>query len=214
VKTISDRIKIRRTELQLSQRDLADKIGVTSVAVSRWELDYSQPKGKNLLSLSKALKCTPNWLLNGRESTDIEFEGIKYVLVPYYENVEIAAGCGSFNIEHLECEQIPIPFYILDKSKVNSNKTLCVKVKGDSMEPALRSGSIIAVDTTKREIDDGELYVVCHGDLLRVKLLYRYPHGIKLRSYNSFYEDEMYENESVMDIKIIGKVFWASVFFK
>lgn len=214
MKTISDRIKIRRTELQLSQRDLADKIGVTSVAVSRWELDYSQPKGKNLLSLSKALKCTPNWLLNGRESTDIEFEGIKYVLVPYYENVEIAAGCGSFNIEHLECEQIPIPFYILDKSKVNSNKTLCVKVKGDSMEPALRSGSIIAVDTTKREIDDGELYVVCHGDLLRVKLLYRYPHGIKLRSYNSFYEDEMYENESVMDIKIIGKVFWASVFFK
>lgn len=214
MKTISDRIKIRRTELQLSQRDLADKIGVTSVAVSRWELDYSQPKGKNLLSLSKALKCTPNWLLNGRESTDIEFEGIKYVLVPYFENVEIAAGCGSFNIEHLECEQIPIPFYILDKSKVNSSKTLCVKVKGDSMEPALRSGSIIAVDTTKRDIDDGELYVVCHGDLLRVKLLYRYPHGIKLRSYNSFYEDEMYENESVMDIKIIGKVFWASVFFK
>lgn len=164
------------------------------------------------MNLSKALKCTPNWLLNGRESTDIEFEGIKYVLVPYYENVEIAAGCGSFDIANLECEQIPIPFYILDKSKVNISKTLCVKVKGDSMEPALRSGSIIAVDTTHREIDDGELYVICHGDLLRVKLLYRYPHGIKLRSYNSFYEDEMYENESVIDIKIIGKVFWASVF--
>lgn len=214
MKTISDRIKIKRTELQLSQRDLADKIGVTSVAVSRWELDYSQPKGKNLLSLAKALKCTPNWLLNGRENTEVEFEGIKYVLVPYYENVEIAAGCGSFNADNLETTQIPIPFYILERVNIVRNKILCVKVKGDSMEPALRSGSIIAVDTTSREIDDGELYVICHGDLLRVKLLYRYPHGIKLRSYNSYYDDEIYENESVNDIKVIGKVFWASVFFK
>jgi len=189
-------------------------IGVTSVAISRWELDYSQPKGKNLLSLSKALKCTPNWLLNGKESTDIEFEGVKYVLVPYYENVEIAAGCGSINVEHLESEKIPVPFYILEKSNVDRSKILCVKVKGDSMEPALKSGSIIAIDTTKCDIDDGELYVICHGDLLRVKILYRYPHGIKLRSYNSFYEDEMYENELLGDIKIIGKVFWASVFFK
>jgi len=157
-------------------------IGVTSVAISRWELDYSQPKGKNLLSLSKALKCTPNWLLNGKESTDIEFEGVKYVLVPYYENVEIAAGCGSINVEHLESEKIPVPFYILEKSNVDRSKILCVKVKGDSMEPALKSGSIIAIDTTKCDIDDGELYVICHGDLLRVKILYRYPHGIKLRS--------------------------------
>ncbi|MGL4667268.1 MAG: S24 family peptidase [Saezia sp.] len=214
MKTISDRIKLKRTELHLSQRDLARKIGVTSVAVSRWELDYSQPKGKNLISLSKALKCTPNWLLSGQESAEIELEGVKYVLVPYYENIEIAAGCGCFDLGHLDVGQIPIPYYVTDKANVKINKVICVKVKGDSMEPALRSGSIIAVDTENCEIYDGELYVICHGDLLRVKLLYRYPHGIKLRSYNAFYEDEVYENEGVNNIKVIGKVFWASVFFK
>ncbi|WP_324030642.1 helix-turn-helix domain-containing protein [Pantoea sp. JZ2] len=65
--TLSERISLRRKELGYSQQRLADLVKVSYVTVYKWEGGETAPKGKNLFALSKALKCSPTWLLFGDE---------------------------------------------------------------------------------------------------------------------------------------------------
>lgn len=61
--TIGERIRQRRKEMNLTQRDLAKVLKISHVSISQWERDDSEPTGKNLFALSKALQCTPTWIL-------------------------------------------------------------------------------------------------------------------------------------------------------
>ncbi|EHD22099.1 MULTISPECIES: helix-turn-helix domain-containing protein [Brenneria] len=66
---LHERIKARRTELNMSQQKLADAVRVSHVTIFKWENGDTEPKGKNLFTLSKALRCSPTWLLYGDESS-------------------------------------------------------------------------------------------------------------------------------------------------
>jgi DNA-binding transcriptional regulator YiaG len=66
--SLSDRLKTRRTELDLSQQRLADVVHVSHVTVYKWENGETEPRGKNLFLLSKALRCSPTWLMYGDET--------------------------------------------------------------------------------------------------------------------------------------------------
>ena len=59
--------KIRK-EINLTQKDLADKLNVTPKAISRWETGRGYPDIEILPDLSKALNITINELLNGELS--------------------------------------------------------------------------------------------------------------------------------------------------
>lgn len=59
---------MRRTQLKHTQRTLAKALKISHVSVSQWERDDSEPSGKNLFALSKALKCSPTWILFGEDS--------------------------------------------------------------------------------------------------------------------------------------------------
>lgn len=67
---MSDRIRQRRKELNLTQQALADLAGVNRVTVTGWEKDDYQPNGANLQALANALKCDPLWLVSGKGSPE------------------------------------------------------------------------------------------------------------------------------------------------
>ncbi|HHE7967378.1 MULTISPECIES: helix-turn-helix domain-containing protein [Serratia] len=70
--SLNERIRARRTELQMSQQKLADAVRVSHVTIFKWENGDTEPKGKNLFTLSKVLRCSPTWLLYGdKESTPL-----------------------------------------------------------------------------------------------------------------------------------------------
>jgi transcriptional regulator with XRE-family HTH domain len=69
-KTFGQRLKERRKELGLTQKDIGKRAGVTHAAISQWEKEDSSPTGANLFALSKALKCDPVWLIEGKESNE------------------------------------------------------------------------------------------------------------------------------------------------
>ena len=63
--TVGERIILKREELGLSQRELAEKIGVNQATLSKWESDRMAPRSKNLQALADALKVTPAYITLG-----------------------------------------------------------------------------------------------------------------------------------------------------
>lgn len=71
--TVGRRIAQARREMSLhegrdvQQVDMADAIGVSGAAVSRWESDQKRPRDEHLERLADFLGVTPAWLRYGVE---------------------------------------------------------------------------------------------------------------------------------------------------
>ena len=61
--TIGDRIKLKREEKDLSQRELARMANTSNASISRWETDSRDITADNIISICNALEVTPTWLL-------------------------------------------------------------------------------------------------------------------------------------------------------
>ncbi|MDA5547389.1 helix-turn-helix transcriptional regulator [Yersinia massiliensis] len=227
----SERIRQARKQLKLTQESLGKKIGVSKATLSQWESGTTEPNGKNLVNLAKELGVSVEWLLDGAEQskkTPLESNanilgafdpwdsytpiGPDEVEIPFFKEVELSAGCGSFvDIDH-NGYKLRFARSTLRKAGVSPESAACVGVTGNSMEPVLPDGAVVGVDTENTTIKDGKMYAIEQDGLLRVKLLYRIPGGIRVRSYNrDEHQDEDYLGTAANKIKIIGWVFWYSV---
>ena len=70
--TIGSRITAERKRMGLSQEELADKIGVSRQAVSKWETDMSAPDAFNLITLSEVLGTSVEYIVTGKSTTHSE----------------------------------------------------------------------------------------------------------------------------------------------
>lgn len=61
-----DRVRQRRQQLQLSQEDLANIVGVSQTSIAKLENNPSR-KSRHLLQIAEALQCDPKWLESGDE---------------------------------------------------------------------------------------------------------------------------------------------------
>lgn len=72
---LADRIQILRKSKGISQEELADKIGVSRQAVSKWESEQSTPDIEKLILMSDYFEVTMDYLLKGIEPMpDVEEE--------------------------------------------------------------------------------------------------------------------------------------------
>lgn len=65
--TIADRIQSLRKAKGISQEELADRIGVSRQAVSKWESEQSSPDPEKIILLSDYFDVTTDFLLKGIE---------------------------------------------------------------------------------------------------------------------------------------------------
>ena len=126
--------------------------------------------------------------------------------VPFFKNIRTASGINSSDED---TEWIFFPKEDLQRVDVQVNDVICSRVQGDSMEPFLQSGALVAIDTSKVEIENGGIFAFvnengmsCINTLLKVG-----NDELKIHSYNSKYKTETVKADS---IKIVGKVFWSS----
>ncbi len=61
---LSEKILSLRKASNMSQEELADKLGVSRQAVSRWEVGSALPDASNILQLSKLFGVSADYLLN------------------------------------------------------------------------------------------------------------------------------------------------------
>ena len=64
--TLGSRIKWRRDQLDMTQEELADLLGVVQQSVQKWEAGRSRPRGKRMDALTAALQVSEAWL-TGRD---------------------------------------------------------------------------------------------------------------------------------------------------
>lgn len=62
---LGEQIKQRRTELQMTQTDLADKLHVSRSAISNWEIGRNYPDMQIIVELSDLLNISLYTLLKG-----------------------------------------------------------------------------------------------------------------------------------------------------
>lgn len=67
---LGENIKRRREELKLSQESIADQLGVSRQAVSKWETGQSEPTAGNLIRLAKVLETGLSALVDPEKDSD------------------------------------------------------------------------------------------------------------------------------------------------
>lgn len=66
-KSLGETIRIHRLERNMTQEFVAERLGVSRQAVSKWESGASEPSTSNLLALAKLFEISPEELLRGVE---------------------------------------------------------------------------------------------------------------------------------------------------
>lgn len=65
--TIGERIKKRRLEMGLTQKDIYIKTGISTGNLSRIESGGVLPSASTLIAFSEILNCSTDWILTGKE---------------------------------------------------------------------------------------------------------------------------------------------------
>lgn len=225
--SISERVKLRRVELGLTQAELAVRANTSQQAIQQLE-DGKTKRPRYLPELAAALNCSVKWIVTGsKDESDVLPPQSEWgvvdawdkntplpddeVEVPFLKDIEFACGDGRVHDEDHNGFKLRFSKATLRRVGANTDGSgvLCFPAAGDSMEPIIPDGATVAVDTGNKRIVDGELYAINQGELKRIKQLYRKPGGkLLIRSINRDYDDEE-ANES--EVEIIGFVFWYSV---
>ncbi|EAA7987441.1 helix-turn-helix transcriptional regulator [Salmonella enterica] len=231
---ISERVKSLRTELGLTQAQLATRAKTSQQAIEQLE-NGKIKRPRYIIELANALNCDPSWLLTGEgnqiKSRNQESEippqsswiGISAwdkntpldddeVEVPFLKDIEFACGSGAYSEEDHNGFKLRFAKSTLRKVNANSDGTgvICFPAKGNSMEPVIPDGTTVAINTNDKRIVDGKVYAINENGWKRLKILYRTgPDTVTVKSYN---KDEYHDEEkNLKDLEIIGRMFWYSV---
>ena len=191
----------RRTELDLTMKELADKVGVAEGTISRWESgEIKNMRRDKIKALAKALQISPKLLMDWNEEDEVG--------LPPYDNVipikkksfpvigTIAAGTP------IDAEQ-NIETYVPEDEDLDADYAL--RVKGDSMiGDDINDGDIVFI-RQQPDVEDGEIAAVYVDGGATLKRVFKIGESVQLRSSNSKYKPMNFTAENCEEFKVLGK---------
>ena len=226
-KYVGEQIKKFRERRNMTQDDLAERLGTTRQSISRYEIGERKANQDILFALSDIFGVAVNDF----------FPAVKEGISAIYNQLEPPRQKKVYNFaeEQLEEQQKENVLEFPNKEKiptvhnsasaanptelaygdtvveeeeferVPNNADFAVPIIGDSMEPVIKNGQFVFVKE-QPDVEDGEIAIVeLDGDGVTCKEIYKdYENQtIILRSINDLYEDRIVSPEQ---IRIIGKV--------
>lgn len=136
--TLGDRIRLRRKSLQLTQKQLAQQVKVSHVAISQWEKEETLPRGENLLRLAEALGCAPAYLIDGdgpvfSENTRAGLHQMP--LLAQRDVVQWLKDAGAVRHELLMHNDMAL-----------SQQSFAIRVEEQAMTPAILREDVVIID--------------------------------------------------------------------
>lgn len=162
METIGQKIKNLRKALNLTQKEIANRLGVKASSVTQWEQDSTAPSGKNLILLSKLFNVEPENLLDAPRimysiaepkipygvdrTNEVDKTKINLRRIPIISSVQ--AGSWREAVDNFH------PGDAEDWQETTANvsaRAFALKVEGKSMHnpngnPSIPNGSIVIVD--------------------------------------------------------------------
>lgn len=213
-----EKLKARRKELKLTQREIAEQLGISFQAYSAWERGVKEPSKEKVFQLENILKVPKGYF------TQIEIVRLYHSLskqgrekVVLYarnlaqeEQVQKVAPMPERLYEYRVYERMSagIGASVYDDQNFDTvyfNEELAHDfaswVSGDSMEPKYQNGSVALIRETGFDYD-GAVYAVVCSNQTYIKRVYREENGLRLVSINPKYKDIFISYEE--DPRIVG----------
>ncbi|WP_225742237.1 XRE family transcriptional regulator [Streptococcus sp. Marseille-Q5112] len=213
-----EKLKARRKELKLTQREIAEKLGISFQAYSAWERGIKEPSKEKVSQLENILKVSKGYF------TQIEIVRLYHSLskqgqdkvVLYARNLaqeeqaQKVAPMPERLYEYRVYERMSagIGASVYDDQNFDTvyfNEELAHDfaswVSGDSMEPKYQNGSVALIRETGFDYDGAVYAVVCNNQTY-IKRVYREEDGLRLVSINPKYKDIFISYEE--DPRIVG----------
>ena len=213
-----EKLKARRKELKLTQREIAEKLGISFQAYSAWERGIKEPSKEKVSQLENILKVSKGYF------TQIEIVRLYHSLSKQgQEKVVLYARNLSQEEQAQKVTAMPERFYeyrvyermsagigasVYDDQNFDTvyfNEELAHDfaswVSGDSMEPKYQNGSVALIRETGFDYDGAVYAVVCNNQTY-IKRVYREENGLRLVSINPKYKDIFISYEE--DPRIVG----------
>lgn len=193
--TLSQRLRDLRAKYDYTQNDLAEKIGVNKQTISQYERGVRKPDNDTLLSLSRVLGVTTDYLLGKDEEAQ---KGV--VKIPILGS--IPAGIPTEMIEDIvDYEEIP-------DDMARTGDYFGLRIKGHSMEPKISDGDYIII-RKQDTADSGDIVVArINGNDGTCKRLKIWKDQLSLLSDNPACESYHFSAKEVAElpVRILGKV--------
>lgn len=200
---IRDILKARRTELGLTQLDVANAVGVSEATVSRWESgDIANMKRSRIAALASVLKISPSIIMGWNENPEIRLPSDDIIIIPMPTMRKIplvgSIACGTPILAEENCEgEVDVPDHV--------RADFALRCKGDSMINArIFDGDIVYI-RQQESVEHGEIAAVIIDDEATLKRVYLYEDHISLEAENPQYRPLVYWGAEMNNVRILGR---------
>lgn len=195
-------LKILRARENMSQAELAEKLGVAKSTISMYEVGKREPDFVTLEAIADFFNVDMNYLL-GKNGSENQRYFSKSTTIYVFDRIraDFLPEPAAHMVENADTEEI-------SRIMASDGEYFGLKISNDSMEPRISEGDIV-IARKQEDADDGDLIIaVVNGNDAVCKRLKKYANGIALLSNNPKYEPMYFSRDEVAEIpvSIIGKV--------
>jgi len=213
-----EKLKARRKELKMTQKDIADQLGISYQAYSAWERGVKEPSKEKVNRLEQLLKVPKgyfteieivrlyNTLSNKGKNQVVDYArdlvqkekkqpviSVSEKLYEYHVYEKMSAGIGASVYDDQNYDTV----YFNEELAHD----FASWVSGDSMEPKYHNGSVALIRETGFDYDGAVYAVVCNNQTY-IKRVYREEEGLRLVSINPRYDDILISYDE--DPRVVG----------
>lgn len=200
-----EKLKARRKELKMTQKDIADQLEISYQAYSAWERGVKEPSKEKVQRLEQILRVPKgyfteieivrlyNTLSNKGKNQVVEYARDLVQKEKTHQVISVSEKLYEYRVYEKMSAGIGASVYDdQNYDTVYFNKELAHDfaswVSGDSMEPKYHNGSVALIRETGFDYDGAVYAVVCNNQTY-IKRVYREENGLRLVSINPKYKD-------------------------
>ncbi len=202
--------RLRKIRGEMSQLELAEKLGVHKNTLANYEKNERLPDVEVLNKLLDVFPdIEPGWLLTG--VIEKQYPSAEGYIVPPRNEVGGRERGGAMIVSEQVVDYVSFRSdWVRYTLGIPAHYLSLISVKGDSMEPTLSDGDLVLIDLRANRVEDNAIYVIQSNDSLLVKRIQRKLDGsMVVRSDNPIYETEVLTGETADRLEVVGRVVWT-----